>query len=660
MPEENTAVYRYSVIIDGPFDASFSYECSQSLQTGDVVQIPFGKRNVVGVVSNDPVDETRELKSIAKKFDYNIGENNFDFLNWVAAYTLAPRGNVLKMLLAEKTLFSVKKADETRECNFAFGEISLNSEQQSAYKEIISAGAQVFLIDGVTGSGKTEIYLKFVQDILRQGKQVLIMLPEIALTNQLQERIRKYFGAPPLVYNSNITPKNRRQIWQAAISGKSCLVIGARSSLFLPFKNLGLIVADEEHDSSYKQGEGVIYNARDMAVVRGHLQKIPIILASATPSLESYINAKAGKYKYIELKKRYGESQLPVIKFIDMRQKLPPIPAKILHGKVEKLQFISRDLFAEIVEKIRLKEQVLVYVNRRGYSPITLCKSCGAKLECPDCSSWLVYHKGFDALICHYCGHKTKIPSKCASCDAEDSYIPFGAGVERIYDELKKKLPAAHVEIASSDTMSNEKNRIQLFQKISSGEVDIIIGTQILAKGHHFPNITLVGVIDGDLGLQGADIRASERTYQMINQVAGRAGRGEKNGKIIIQTYNPEHPLYKTMQQGENFMILETNFRKAHNLPPFSQFISLIISGTNHELTEKTAKMLCANAPKNLQIFGPAPAPLFLLRGRARWRILVKSKNKSGAHTAIKNWLVSKKIPKNIKVQVDVDPYSFL
>ncbi|GHT92362.1 primosomal protein N' [Alphaproteobacteria bacterium] len=677
-----------AVLPAGPFDSTFSYECDEKLLPGVVVEVPFGKQRLLGLVMDDDVKTDIQLKNINKIFPYNIGNATLEFLKWVSNYTLIPKGNVLKMILAEKSIFSQRAASvtvvapqavihaSTSQANLAYpatgseaenaspartaypatgGEaitgasFKLEGGQLEAIKSIRDSGNRPFLLHGVTGSGKTEVYLSAVQDALEKGKQVLILFPEIALTNQIVDRIEKYFGVSPIVWNSNITHKNRKEAWIKAISGGGGIFVGARSALFLPFLNLGMIVVDEEHDSSYKQEEGWFYNARDMAIVLGHIRKIPVILSSATPSLESYVNAKNGKYGYAFMENRFGASQIPSIYLIDMKQ-----------CKFD--GFISPILLRAIKNTMARGEQSLIYLNRRGYSPITLCKSCGEKIACPNCTSWLVYHKNLDKMVCHYCNHRTSLPKKCAICGEEDSLIPFGPGVERVFDELRSKLPDARIEIASSDTISSDKNIAELFEKIHNNEVDVIIGTQILAKGHHFPNITLVGIVDGDLGLHGADIRASEKTYQLISQVSGRAGRAEKEGKILIQTFNPSHSLYVALQSPDpnNFLDLEISSRRECDLPPFSQFAAIIISGTNKELTEKIARKL-GNAKFNeISIFGPAPAPIFLLRGRVRWRILLKASKKNIINNLISKWIFSEKHPKNVKIQVDIDPISFL
>ncbi len=642
---------KISVITVGLFNQCFQYEHECDLAEGTVVEVPFGMSNrlVFGVVSSEKTEIDKELKSIAKVYPYNIGETYVKFMNWMASYTLIPRGMILKMILAEKSIFSAKKEIKffQNTCSFAAQNINLNEEQHKAFNAM--KDNRPFLLQGVTGSGKTEVYLKKAKEIFDQDQQILILFPEIALTSQIHKRIEKYLGISPIIWNSTISTKNRKSAWVTAISGQKCVIIGARSALFIPFKNLGLIIVDEEHDSSYKQEEQGCYNARDMAVVLAKISNIPLILASATPSIESIVNVRSGKYGHFNIKNRYGISQLPSLKLIDMRQ-----------NKFD--GFISPPLYFAIKERLEKKEQCLIYLNRRGYSPITLCKNCGEKLACPNCSTWLVYHKDMNKLICHYCGHKISIPKNCKNCAEEKSYIPFGPGVERIYDEIKRKIPNTRVLIASSDTFSSDKNMEENLSKILNNEVDIIVGTQILAKGHHFPNITLVGIIDGDLGLFGADLRASEHTYQLINQVAGRAGREKKPGEILIQTFKSEHPLFQSFLENnpENFINLEIENRKNQQLPPFTKYASIIISGTNKERTENTAKLLRRTCPKNIKIFGPSPAPIFTIRGRVRWRILLKSNHKNALNSEISKWLSQLKIPSNVRITIDIDPITFL
>lgn len=677
----NKVVHNFSLPVSvlpvGPFNNSFAYLASGinalGISIGDVVEIPFSRqKSVIGIATalggDVQIPEHVELKYISKVHPINIERDYMDFLNWVASYTLIPRGMVLKMILCERSVF---KNIKERSSSHTFSKtingprkdscepIILNLEQQAAFNAIRANNSSVssvgcprpFLLQGVTGSGKTEVYIAVIRDILEQGRQALVMLPEIALTSQLAVRIKKYLGLSSRIWNSSITPKTRREMWNTAISGEKCVVIGTRSALFVPFKNLGVIVVDEEHDSSYKQEEGGFYNARDMATVLGRIKRIPVILVSATPSLESYANVQSRKYSYVSIDSRFGVAKPASISLIDMRQ--------CKFGK----NFISPNLVDATKKTLARGEQVFIYLNRRGYSPITLCQSCGNKLACPNCTSWLVYHKDMDRMLCHYCGHKISVPKKCTSCGAEESFIQFGPGIERIYEELSQILPSARIILASSDNIASERHIMELRKKVLKNEVDIIVGTQILAKGHHFPNLTLVGIIDGDLGLNCADLRSSERAFQLIQQVGGRAGRAEKPGKIMIQTFNPEHPLYKALRSNnsEEFIDLEMASRQKNNLPPFSKFAAVIISGTNKDLTEKTAQNLASSFPKKeVTIFGPAPAPLFLLRGRVRWRILLKSSKKIALSKIIEDWLLTQKTPKNVKIQIDVDPLSFL
>lgn len=646
-----------SVLPVGPFNSPFSYISEVPAKIGDVVEIPFGRRNIIGMIVDEPTKTDIELKKIKTVFDFNINSIYRTFINWVSSYTLIQRGYVLKMILAERNMFKQKKklsksAAEASGLKIEWNlrEIELNESQTAAHNAIISCSDKPFLLHGVTGSGKTEIYLSVAQDAIRQGKQVLIMLPEIMLSKQISDRVEKYFGCSPLLWNSNITPKNKRSILEKALSGEPLIVIGTRSALFIPFSNLGLIIVDEEHDSSYKQEDMGSYNARDMAIVLSNLTKIGIILSTATPSLETYVNAKSGKYGYIFVENRFGKSQLAKIDLVDMRQ-----------CKFD--GFISPILLDEIKKTALRGEQSLIYLNRRGYSPITLCKSCGEKIACPNCTSWLVYHKKKDAIICHYCGFKASVPSKCNFCGEHDSYIQFGPGVERVFEELSAKLPELRMEIASSDTVSSDADISELLEKIHSGALDVVIGTQILAKGHHFPNITLVGVVDGDLGMNSADLRASEKMYQLMNQVSGRAGRAEKQGRILIQTFNPEYSLFQALKNGkeQEFLEMEIASRKQHQQPPFARLAAVIISGTNEKLTGKIAEKIAGAFSKreHIKAFGPAPAPLFKLRGRTRWRILIKSEKKYPLSPEISMLMNSLSIPKNIRVQIDIDPLNF-
>lgn len=474
-------------------------------------------------------------------------------------------------------------------------------------------------------------------------------MPEIALTSQWLARFEQRFGVVPLQWHSNLTERVRRQTWQAIISGQTQVIVGARSALFLPFQNLGLIIVDEEHDSSYKQEDQVIYHARDMAVKRAHLNNIPIVLASATPSLETLLNTKQGRYEHLTLRNRYGNAKLPELHFIDMRQ--------------QPKGWISPPLATAITNTLQREEQTILFLNRRGYAPLTLCNQCGHRLECPGCNAWLVEHKSKQYLLCHYCHFRTNRPEICPECQSEESLIPCGPGVERIFEEVKVKFPQARIEMLTSDHIHNVTQLRQIVDRVMQREIDILIGTQILAKGYHFPLITLVGVIDADLGLTGSDLRAGERTYQLLHQVAGRAGRDQHPGQVLLQTYNPEHPLFQALQRydRECFVTVEAHERKYHQMPPFGRLVSVTVSSLKTDLASAAAQKLATTAPcdPHITILGPAPAPFAKLRGRYRWRFLVKSPKTFLIQPVIKKWLNSTKNLGNVKVSVDVDPYSF-
>lgn len=647
---------KVSILLAAPFDSSFTYTSDVFLAPGTVVEVPFGASNkkIVGIVVDDEINSEIDcLKPVIRCFDLVLSKKNLNFLMWVSRYTTISRGNVLRMVLCEKTVFSYKKEIQSKEMDVIFSDITLNEHQKTALEIIKNSDNRPCLLHGVTGSGKTEVYLSMAQEYLKNKQQVLILLPEISLTNQFASRIKQYFGAPPFIWHSGISAKERRSIWKSAASGKTLAIIGTRSALFIPFQNLGLIIVDEEHDTSYKQEEGGFYNARDMAIVLAKTFNAKVILSSATPSIETYNNCQEKKYAYAAINHRFGGSSMPKIELIDMRQ-----------NKFD--GFISYSLLTDIKNTLAAEDQALIYLNRRGYAPITLCKECGEKLQCPNCTSWLVHHKNNDRLSCHYCSHSISIPNKCLHCGCENSYIPFGPGVERIQEELEAKLPNAKIAIASSDTMSSGMSSEEFIKSIYNNEINIIIATQILAKGYHFPNITLVGVVDGDLGLFGADLRASEKTYQLINQVAGRAGRAEKKGKVIIQTFNPDNALFKIIHGGEHtdFFDHEIMIRKQSNSPPFCRLVSVIVSGTNRELTrcvaDKTMKTLRLALPTSIQIFGPSPAVIAVLRGRARWRILLKSAKNISFQSNVQECIEKFAHHRNIKIQIDVDPISFL
>jgi len=513
------------------------------------------------------------------------------------------------------------------------------------------------LLDGVPGSGKTEVYFEAVAQALKQGQQVLVLLPEIALGSQWLARFERRFGVAPAQWHSDLGQRVRRETWRAVARNETRVVVGARSALFLPFQDLGLIVVDEEHDGAFKQEEGVIYNARDMAVVRAHLGQIPICLASATPSLESLVNADTGKYTRAHLPERHGGAVLPDLDLIDMRRE-----------KLPATKWLSGALQEALTRTFAAGEQAMLFLNRRGYAPLTLCRTCGFRLACPNCSAWLVEHRVRGRLQCHHCGHAIQMPKTCPDCAAEHSFHACGPGVERVAEEARACFPDVRTVVASSDTLSSPQAAAELIESIEAHRVDLIIGTQIVAKGYHFPMLTLVGVVDGDLGLAGGDLRAAERTYQLLYQVAGRAGRSKRAGRVLVQTYQPDHAVMQAMKSGrrEDFIEAEICARKDLRMPPFGRLVAVIVSGVDEALVHAQANTLirCAPHRDGVEVLGPAPAPLAVLRGRYRWRLLVKLKPGIAPQPLVRAWLQRSvqggKRARGVRIQIDVDPQSFL
>ncbi|GEO82236.1 primosomal protein N' [Pararhodospirillum oryzae] len=528
----------------------------------------------------------------------------------------------------------------------------------------VGAGFSVCVLHGVTGSGKTEVYFEAVAETLRQGRQAVILLPEIALATQWPERFQARFGARPLTWHSQVPDGQRRRGWRGVAQGRVPVVVGARSALFLPFPALGLIIVDEEHDASYKQDDGVPYHARDMAVVRARLEGVPVILASATPALETLENARRGRYHLLRLPARHGGAVLPAVTLVDLRAHPPQRWQAGGEDAPFQTGWIAPPLVSAIRDTLAAGEQVLLYLNRRGYAPLTLCRHCGHRLACPNCSAWLVEHRASGRLCCHHCGHQRPIPTTCPACGAEDSLVACGPGVERLAEEVAHRFPKARALMATSDTLGGPKEAAEMIRRVGAGEVDVLIGTQIMAKGHHFPGLTLVGVIDGDLGLAGGDPRAAERTHQLLHQVAGRAGRAGRPGRVLIQTADPGHPVMEALASGDDAVFLETEAaeREAHGLPPFGRLVALIVSGEDPGATQATARALARCAPEGagVRVLGPAPAPLSLLRGRHRVRLLLKAPRAVRVQPLVGSWLDQVPVPRGVKVQVDVDPVSFL
>lgn len=659
------------VLLPLPFDEGFDYLIPDGvpLEKGDYVRVPFGNRTLVGVVWEIPTSQSPHPKSkkILERLPFPpLPQINREFIEWVAGYTLTKLGLILKMVISVREAFDPPKKRE-RVKDFQkpnLVPVDLSPPQRKAVETIrhnlkSSPKPPPFLLDGVTGSGKTEVYFELIQDTLNQGRQCLVLLPEISLSSQWLTRFEERFGTSPVVWHSSLTKAQRRQNWRAITKGEAKVIVGARSALFLPFKNLGLIVVDEEHDSSYKQEELVIYNARDMAVVRGSLAKIPVILASATPSLESLENARTGKYQALHLPSRFGASQLPEIILIDMRaysekQRGVPLSSK----------WISPPLLQALKTTIEAKEQGLLFLNRRGYAPLSLCQSCGERISCPYCTAWLVDHRRANHLTCHHCGHTIQPIRQCPSCGEEKSVVPCGPGVERIAEELSKCLPACRFEVVTSDTVQSPKALQEILSAFQNQHLDVLIGTQMLAKGFHFPRLTLVGVIDGDLGLAGSDLRASEKTFQLLHQVAGRAGRADHPGRVYLQTYQPENPLFQSLISHDRNQYLEQEKlgREMSGMPPFGRLAALILSSANQTHLDQTLRTLSAKIPRleDVEFWGPAPAPLSMLRGKHRWRYLVKTPRGVNIQAVVKDWLQGLELPSTVKLQIDIDPVSFL
>ncbi len=512
----------------------------------------------------------------------------------------------------------------------------------------------VSLLDGVTGSGKTEVYFEAVARTLEQGRQVVIMLPEIALTSQFMNRFESRFGCQPVEWHSALSSPERGRIWRAAATGGARVVVGARSALFLPYEDLGLIIVDEEHDAGFKQDDRVHYQARDMAVVRGNLGKIPVILASATPSIESHVNAQTGRYRHVVLPGRYSGVEMPEVSAIDLRRHQP-----------DKGRWLSPPLVDAMIETRARGQQSLLFLNRRGYAPLTLCRKCGHRFECPQCTAWLVEHRFKKRLNCHHCGFSLPLPEKCPKCAEPDSLVACGPGVERIAEEVAERFPDARLALLSSDLIPSLVEMREVIHQIERGEIDIIIGTQIVAKGHNFPDLNLVGIVDGDLGLGQADPRAAERSFQMMHQVTGRAGRALAKGRGFVQTHMPEHPVMEAIISGDRDTFLEREIRQRQigMLPPYGRLAALIVTAREKEVAERYAREIARRAPQadRIELLGPAEAPIFVVRGRYRWRLLLKAPREIDIQSYLRVWLAEMPAIKgDLRLSVDVDPYSFM
>ncbi|HLH97685.1 MAG TPA: primosomal protein N' [Xanthobacteraceae bacterium] len=717
------------VLLPVALDQTYSYRVPDAMELapGDVVRVPLGVRTATGVVwAENPSPNPRldnRLKYIDERLDLPPLKGELrHFVDWVAGYALGARGMVLRMGLrtgehlgpARERLgvrlagpppermtaararvldflrdgLARGKSEVAEEAGVSVGvvdglvdggtletlvlppePVGLPVDPDHAAPEFTPAqreaadalratirkgGYSVTLIDGVTGSGKTQVYFEAVAETVRQGRQALILMPEIALTAQVLDRFAERFGARPAEWHSQLSPRLRARTWAAVAAGEIAVVVGARSALFLPYADLGLIVVDEEHDPAYKQEDGVHYNARDMAVVRGHIAKIPVLLASATPSVETEVNARRSRYQRLHLPERFGGASMPAIEAIDLRREGPP-PGR----------FVAPRLVQAIADAHARGEQALLFLNRRGYAPLTLCRQCGYRLSCPNCDAWLVDHRFKRRLVCHHCGYSLPQPEQCPHCAARGSFVACGPGVERLEEEAAQLFPGARILVLSSDLITSVERMREELGQVEQGLVDVVIGTQLVAKGHHFPKLNLVGVVDADLGLANGDPRAAERTFQLLHQVIGRAGREAGRGIGYLQTHQPEHPVMRALAAGdrEAFYTSEIKLREEAHYPPFGRLAALIVSGGDKHAAQSHARALAQAAPRSdaVRVLGPAEAPLALVRGRYRFRLLVKSPRNFDLSAYLRQWLAA--APKSsgtIKLEVDVDPQSFL
>ena len=666
--QDNKKFKLVSVLLSGPFDKVFSYKINiSSYEVGKIIIAPFRNQKLLGIILDEDPELIEDEK--VKEVDCSIKLPPFskiyiEFINFFGKWNCIKRGLVLKQIFNPHDKNSIKKVEDLKIYDFykmpeikTCSQISLNDNQKTVSKKIIKNFTQktsrTFLLHGIAGSGKTETYFEAINHCIKNKKQVLILLPEIGLTSEWENRFEKRFGIVPDKWHSGIKKSVKKRIWARTILKKDLIIVGARSALFLPLSNLGLIIIDEEHDSSFKQEEGQRYHARDMSIYLSSKAGIPTILASATPSIESLHNVFNKKYIHLNLPSRATGAQMPDVQIIDMKDNQP------LSGN-----WISEPMVNELKRRYENKEQAMIFLNRRGYSNLTICRTCGHRMSCKNCNSWLIEHRKTNKYLCHHCGYKKPLSDKCENCSSHD-LVSCGPGIEKISDEIKNIFPNSIIENLSSDTFSNLENFNSIIRNIVDGKVNFIIGTQILAKGYDFPKLNYVGIIDGDVGVYGGDLRASEKCFQLLKQVSGRAGRHLKNkrGLVQIQTYNPQNPILKTIKDmDENkFYLEEISYRKDAAMPPFSRLISIIISSKSENILHDVCYNLLEKFPryKDIKILGPAPAPLSFLRGRYRNRFLIKSPKNTFSQDIVKNWIENTKIPKQIRISIDVDPYTF-
>ena len=709
----------------GPLD--YRVPDTMRVEPGSIVIVPLGPRQLLGVVweaehmpSAAEVGDNR-LRNILSVVDVPpLGTALRRLIEWTADYYLAPPAAVVRMALASTSaLDGARTMIEYRATGIAparltpqrakalaeIGEIrgtirelsSAGGVSDSVIRGLVKAGAienievaidssfplpdpgyappilsadqdravvaliadmrsgdfKPTVLDGVTGSGKTEVYFEAIAEAIRMGRQSIVLLPEIALTEPFLKRFADRFGCEPVAWHSGLRSTQRRRAWRAIASGEALVTVGARSALFLPYSNLALIVVDEAHEASFKQEEGVHYHARDVAVMRGMFEQCPVILASATPAIETRAQVEIGKYAQLELTARYGQAQLPTIEAIDLIAE-PPARGK----------WLAPRLVDSLTETFDKHEQSLLFLNRRGYAPLTLCRTCGHRFQCPNCTAWMVEHRLTRRLACHHCGHIEAVPQACPECGGEDTLVACGPGVERIADEVAALFPDARTAVITSDTIWSPQRASEFVERMENGLIDIVVGTQLVTKGYHFPNLTLVGVVDADLGLEGGDLRAAERTFQQIRQVSGRAGRGEKPGRVLIQTHSPSAPVMQALISGDaaEFYAAETEARRDAGAPPFGRYAAIIVSAEDQSTAHNVAVAISRGAPRieGMQVYGPAPAPLAMLRGRHRYRLLVHARRALDVQQVIRDWLAAVERNAKVRVTVDVDPYNFL
>ena len=646
------------ILIPNIFNHPFTYDSDLKLKVGDYVVVPFGKAELTGVVWNEFEKKTNKsfaIKKVSKKLNVpSLKKDIIKFLNWFSEYNMIPKGMALKLLLLSSNAIE-KISNEVYEqfkIDIKQNKIELSKEQKICLKKmnVSNQKFRVHVLQGTTGSGKTIVYFEALKEIINKGFQGLILLPEIGLTGQFQNKFIEFFGFKPAVWHSGVTKKNKEIIWSGIANDKIKVVIGARSSLFLPFKKLGLIIVDEEHDQSYKQDEGVTYNARDMAISRASFENIPINLITAVPSIETYDNIKKGKYSLSKLDQRYLNASLPKYEIINLN-----------NSKLESQSWISKETIEKVKFHLEKKDQVLFFLNRRGFSPHALCKKCFTSCSCPNCSINLVYHKNKKNLLCHYCGYKTFLNRKCSK-EGECNFIFSGPGVERISEEVKKIFPTKKTTIFSSDTM-NKKRSADVLEKIINNEIQILIGTQLISKGFHFPSLNCIVVIDIDLSSQGHDLRGAEKNLQLYHQLSGRAGRTGMPATVYFQTYNLDTKMITdiTNKDPNIFLEKELEIRRKNNLPPFQRFIALIIAGNNERELEKEAYKFKDYIERAIEgrVLGPVNAPIFRLKRKFRIRLLIRGQKSLKVQNSLAKTIEKFKFPTGMKLTVDVDPINF-